>query len=106
MKSSLVEHFTNNTTTNHYVQEQKPTTSALVVDTSWLNMEPSTTTLTSATAVNGDSLMNESINKQLLDLESLLVPMNKRVLAHGEEEEEDEDDIIENEIDDEEFLPE
>ncbi|XP_073844646.1 uncharacterized protein [Musca autumnalis] len=97
LKSSLVELYT---ASGQNDEQPTPSTSKAIVATA---IDTPSTTLAAIPAIpntpaDQDVAIDESINKQLLDLESLLVPMKKRTMQNTEEEEEEEED--------EEFVPE
>lgn len=88
IKSNLIEQYTANN------QDEKPTTSAqaafalhstpLMLATDSVNMQQTNDTL--------DMEGIEDINKQMLAIESLLVPMNHKKFKEDQEEEDDEED--------------
>ncbi|XP_059218920.1 PR domain zinc finger protein 2-like [Stomoxys calcitrans] len=104
LKSSLVEHITGSFSRTAEPQPSTSSQAAAAAVATAADIEPDCpSTILMATAPN--EMIDERINKQLLDIESLVVNI-KNKSRMDEEEEEDESTSEEEDDADEEFLPE
>ncbi|XP_005189888.1 uncharacterized protein LOC101891722 [Musca domestica] len=99
LKSNLVELYTSSR------ENGNPTTSSQALATTKIDTPSAIFSTLPIDSMSEQVAIDDGINKQLLDLESLLVPMKRKAVADSEEEEEEEDDTdTEEDMEDEEFV--
>lgn len=101
MKSNLVELYTSSR------ENGNPTTSSQALATTKIDTPSVMFSTLPIDSMSEQVAIDDGINKQLLDLESLLVPMKRKAVADSEEEEEEEeedDSDSEEDMEDEEFV--
>lgn len=98
LKSNLVELYTSSR------ENANPTTSSQVLATTKIDTPSVMFSTLPIDSMSEQVAIDDGINKQLLDLESLLVPMKRKAVADSEEEEEEDDSDSEEDMEDEEFV--